>query len=1127
MYHELRTLGKLVGYMDMPPELPKPFFDSLLDRLHQTQRYDEARRVAALGRHWHPTLPTVETLQRIVTTPNLPHSTRAKAYMDLADCIAEQGDGARQQHAATLEAAGALYQQSSHAFGSLLVRAKQLQYGHRGGSADERIEELCEIERQLETHGAWNDISGCITGVIELGQREFVYVDESIQPRIEHMLQSMRDRGCSVVVMSLLDVARHALWLKGGANVGTALPSLERLSTSLSLMQAPALSFLTAQLLYDSYKKLGNVEKADEVAARLPGLAGPRASAIFGHDDFFKRVQKDTDTAGPLQPETMGLRDDLWRVRQIMSSSYDDELKAAQVQRLCNLGTLYVTQGESGRRALDELDQLLALILSDVGEFAARLPHPASVTWTGHALQLQARIHYLKNDQAMENEQQKFYHLHRAVEFCNQAIAMYDAASLGLLSASARQQLATSHKTLWVLRGDNTGSEDSDLSIAAALHLEAKDILDRCGEQAASRLNARLLVGVWISAHTKNIAYLRVRKWARSGPSGDAMTATPNLANTILSRPIIGSVLKRSRFATQLLTSLEAVQTAGPQPRPGIETFSTLQECLGGLAELDFVSDMDRDDLSALKDRREAIAARQGLNKANGTREMFEAAFQIFDYIRDWPQLWHWVQKSKARSLSDQLGLGISTHLPVELGDRLAKDADAQWKLREEASLVEAIGAELDKPNAGNSVYLRQRLYEMRRAIRQNAVVSEVLDWREGQPLSLGRVVQVVRDIPKPQGTEARSTVFVDWVVINTRYCVILQRDGQLYNYATSFTVEDSQRWKEEFEKVIYYPDHSSPGTEMALLRRLSPLLQPISHLSQPGDLLVFSPSQDLFCVPLHAATLGPDTNALFIERHPIVYAHSTSVSCQAVSREIWAQRPARTVPHSIVAVYEEDDAGRAWDSKQRPMAYKPLLDELDPNNDGPALKFGPDVVKRDITERLGSAGVLTIIAHCDNNENKLLQGIRLPRGRSDGSGNRGPATAPKYTAADALRTESGESTVALMPATSLLMLLACGSAEESRDHLDEPFGLISAFLCRGVSSVVGTMWRLQFKTAGQFAASLRRHLDRETAAHPGIVDLAAIFQQSVLGLKRSHGGRLYHWASFALYGSWVMRSPH
>src|SRR5262249_28984119 len=147
------------------------------------------------------------------------------------------------------------------------------------------------------------------------------------------------------------------------------------------------------------------------------------------------------------------------------------------------------------KRGIDDTQGLIDRILSDVDWYSAQvLQRPASTTWAGHSKQIRARLQYLRNDLAPDHNQDlKLYYLNSAVLLNNEAIVMYDSDSLSLLGAMARQQLAVCHKTLWLLKQDNSGLEGTDFSRAAALYLEAQKLLERSGNSAASRLNARSL----------------------------------------------------------------------------------------------------------------------------------------------------------------------------------------------------------------------------------------------------------------------------------------------------------------------------------------------------------------------------------------------------------------------------------------------------------------------------------------------------------------------------------------------------------------------------------------------------------------------------------------------------------
>lgn len=78
-----------------------------------------------------------------------------------------------------------------------------------------------------------------------------------------------------------------------------------------------------------------------------------------------------------------------------------------------------------------------------------------------------------------------------------------------------------------------------------------------------------------------------------------------------------------------------------------------MEEVRRCLDELDNMAASDKNDLSVLNDCKQAIIARQTINEANGSCEIFDVAFRLYDELKDLQILWRWVQKSKARSISD------------------------------------------------------------------------------------------------------------------------------------------------------------------------------------------------------------------------------------------------------------------------------------------------------------------------------------------------------------------------------------------------------------------------------------------------------------------------------------------
>ncbi len=111
---------------------------------------------------------------------------------------------------------------------------------------------------------------------------------------------------------------------------------------------------------------------------------------------------------------------------------------------------------------------------------------------------------------------------------------------------------------------------------------------------------------------------------------------------------------------------------------------------------------------------------------------------------------------------------------------------------------------------------------------------------------------------------------------------------------------------------------------------------------------------------------------------------------------------------------------------------------------------------------------------------------------------------------------------------TSCLTLIACGSVHEDHGRGDEPLGIVSALLCAGATSVIGTMWKVQVGTARVFTEVLDRSLNLHHGGSDGggLIDLAVAVQSAALRLKRRREGNThhpYHWAAFVLHGSWFM----
>jgi len=99
--------------------------------------------------------------------------------------------------------------------------------------------------------------------------------------------------------------------------------------------------------------------------------------------------------------------------------------------------------------------------------------------------------------------------------------------------------------------------------------------------------------------------------------------------------------------------------------------------------------------------------------------------------------------------------------------------------------------------------------------------------------------------------------------------------------------------------------------------------------------------------------------------------------------------------------------------------------------------------------------------------------------------------------------------------------LIACDSASQAIQCGDEPLGIVTALLCAGASSVLGTMWPICCSTGKAFSEEFYRSI-REQVDGNSIIDLAIALQEAVIELiSHPKTSEPWHWAPFVLHGSW------
>ncbi|RSL55561.1 hypothetical protein CEP54_009331 [Fusarium duplospermum] len=515
---------------------------------------------------------------------------------------------------------------------------------------------------------------------------------------------------------------------------------------------------------------------------------------------------------------------------------------------------------------------------------------------------------------------------------------------------------------------------------------------------------------------------------------------------------------------------------------------------LHNASEVDRLVTLIRRDRSSLP-RQKAIESKQELQKMMLVQSIFPIAIQTNHHADRSLVQWHWIQKAKARSLSDVLALGINP--PVSLRNELKKNAELVQMMDKESSLVDEVSGASFK----NGLHVRERLETHRRKMEEYPLLKAILDFRKGQPTTLTRLMRL-----RPPQLK-RNILFVDWFLMNGEFWMALASASTgIWTSRLSFNPEDAKEWKEQFLDYGPYGKHLLDVHDPEPLERLSSLVEPLLEKSKEGDLLIFCPSQELHGLPLHAATILAESPKSLIERNPILYTASMTTFEQCVMRESDRVRDGRTLGHSYMAVLERAENG-------------PLNEAVKRYRDKLYMK-----IREIATSGLGSSNNVYLGSDLtpDRFANALQSDLALFLGHCKGSTD-GNILNQRLILEGRKGEELGISVsdlFAIDVKVSHVALLACASGSERQREGDEPLGLITALLCAGATSVAGTMWKMEVGTAEKLVSMMKLGWRDHTAG--GVVDLAGVMQEVVVELKKTRTTP-YHWASLVLHGSWFL----
>jgi CHAT domain-containing protein len=525
-----------------------------------------------------------------------------------------------------------------------------------------------------------------------------------------------------------------------------------------------------------------------------------------------------------------------------------------------------------------------------------------------------------------------------------------------------------------------------------------------------------------------------------------------------------------------------------------------------------------------------AVQAKQFLAKDKHVRDIYRFAFQLCLFNRDDEiGAWEWVQKAKARSLSDTLGLGAI--VPASILNSISGDPEALSMFEEERRLVD----DLQQSDIAQRFYKNTDLRKYRTKMRSRPSLRDLFGLREGIALTSKMLQNACADTAT--GLASQSFLFVDWYLKSDEiHLMIHPSNGSPRRRFLGISASSVQAWVNEYLRTAEGKSKSIRRDEnhpSQPLRALDVLIEPLAEFSEEGQILVLSPSGPIEAVPLHALRFPVWSKAYnpkkpcLIERHPVVYCANATAFVQC-SRAAAAKVPSRDFTASVYsvyepyqdAIYEEDEQLQVYEAAEKLAMQLHCVPVI-----------GKDATATKLREEWPQSDFIHFHGHCDPSPAVITEQSLVVAADSSLMSNVGK---PHKSHANYSVREFFD----LRLRSPHISLMACGSASQTISPGDEPLGIVTALLCAGAASIVGTMWPVASSSARKFTEYFQAelfgvntvqqsHCIHANAIGNPVLNLAVALQRAVVKMKGSRETRLpYDWAPFVLHGSYFMQKP-
>ncbi|KAM5510338.1 hypothetical protein FOXYSP1_10438 [Fusarium oxysporum f. sp. phaseoli] len=507
----------------------------------------------------------------------------------------------------------------------------------------------------------------------------------------------------------------------------------------------------------------------------------------------------------------------------------------------------------------------------------------------------------------------------------------------------------------------------------------------------------------------------------------------------------------------------------------------------------------------------EAVSRKQKFVMTSGIEDTHARALAVCQLEGRMADLWDWIQCAKARSVGDQL----TNQFPIQatLNDDIMRDPEMKALCEEE----EAVTQQMTAADPVVRLKLRSDLHLIHVKMAGYPLLRQALDLRKSTPVSISEI----RDLGQKMKCNAGGTevVFVDWVDLGgTIWTVALKSDTPPQVVSCGITVGEVKAWKQQWLDVqdggrlaaFFVDDEYDEDEPDYCLRSIDKLVASLHDLTSKGELLVFCPTNVLHSIPLHA--LWVEDNTPVIQRNPVIYSASLTTFWQCYRRSELTGTISTDLGLNMAGVYEPRD-DRKFSSEQHAeqLNVYTTLDQLAERYGGKSIS-GQAVTAECFKQMMETSIMFHFHGHCRLDQPTLGdQSLEL---------------------ADELLPIRRVFEMKLQ--SPHITLVACDSALQVISAGDEPLGVVTALLCAGASSVLGTIWPTLSSTGRDFSGEFysdvvdqyRQSLKRGSS--PTIVNLAEALRRAVLALRTRRKTRQpYHWAAFVLHGSSSITLPH